>query len=56
MVIIRRLKMKFIDKFALVLLGMIFIAGCHTVKGAGEDISAGGKALSNAAVKVDSKM
>ncbi|MBC9130102.1 entericidin A/B family lipoprotein [Frischella sp. Ac13] len=30
------------------LLIVLAVAGCHTVKGVGEDIQSGGKALSNA--------
>jgi predicted small secreted protein len=47
--------MKRISKFVLVLVGAVFatvlIAGCNTMQGMGEDISAGGKALSSSAEK-----
>jgi predicted small secreted protein len=33
------------------LLGAPLLAGCHTTAGAGEDISAGGKAIESSAIK-----
>ncbi len=33
-----------------------FIVGCNTVKGVGQDVEAGGKALSTSAQKVSNKM
>ena len=35
---------------------VVFLAGCNTVKGAGQDISRGGQAVSNAAENVKSDM
>ena len=38
------------------LLGALAIAACNTVEGAGRDIQAGGKAISNTAESVEKKM
>ena len=35
---------------------VVFLAGCNTVKGAGEDISRGGQAVSNTATDVHQRM
>ena len=35
---------------------VVFLAGCNTVKGAGQDISRGGQAVSNTAHKVQQEM
>ena len=35
---------------------MIVLSGCNTVRGAGEDISRGGQAVSNTATKIQQKM
>ena len=35
---------------------VVFLAGCNTIKGAGEDISRGGQAVSNTATDVQQKM
>lgn len=41
--------MKQLTLFACV--AMVLLAGCNTVKGAGQDIKAGGQAVSNAATQ-----
>jgi predicted small secreted protein len=38
-----------------VICSVFIISGCNTVHGFGEDVSAGGKALSNSANKVQSE-
>ncbi len=38
-----------ISKIFLVLFAASIVAGCHTVQGAGQDISSGGNAISRAA-------
>jgi predicted small secreted protein len=48
--------MDHVKKIFMIVSMVLLMVGCHTVQGAGEDISAGGKAISNAAVKVSSKM
>jgi predicted small secreted protein len=35
---------------------VVFLAGCNTVKGAGQDISRGGQAVSNTATEVQQNM
>ena len=35
---------------------VVFLAGCNTFKGAGEDISRGGQAVSNTATDVQQRM
>lgn len=35
---------------------IVFLAGCNTVKGAGQDISRGGQAVSGAATDVQNQM
>lgn len=44
-------------KFALIAIAAAaFLAGCNTIKGAGEDVSAAGSAVTNSADKVQSDM
>lgn len=38
------------------LFATLALAGCNTVEGAGKDIQAGGKAISNTAESVEKKM
>ena len=40
----------------LVCAAVIVLAGCNTVKGAGQDISRGGQAVSNTATEVQQNM
>ena len=40
----------------LVCTAVIVLAGCNTVKGAGQDISRGGQAVSNTATEVQQNM
>ena len=35
---------------------VVFLAGCNTVRGAGQDISRGGRAVSNTATEVQQNM
>ena len=35
---------------------VVFLAGCNTVKGAGQDISRGGQAVSNTTTEVQQNM
>jgi len=41
--------MKSVSKLLLALVFAGLLAGCHTMQGAGQDIQAGGQAVSNAA-------
>ena len=43
-------------KMALTLLIVCTLTACNTVAGVGKDVEAGGRAMSNAAHKVQSKM
>lgn len=41
---------------AILVSGMLVLAGCNTIKGAGEDIEAGGEKVQEAAKNVKKKM
>ena len=43
-------------KFALIIPIVLALTACNTVAGVGKDVEAGGRAVSNAAYKVQSKM
>jgi len=48
--------MSIIKKLLALSIAAAILAGCHTVQGAGQDISAGGNAMTNASKKVENKM
>ena len=48
--------MRMLKLLVLALASVVVLAGCNTVKGAGQDISRGGQAVSGAAAEVQQRM